>query len=283
VAKRTLSAQEMFDLRQLLHVATIEAIMSSNRWGPGDLVFHGGTSLHLVHQSPRFSEDLDFMVRADLDLGKIAAGVQRRMAHAPWLPVGCELSIAKAKDENRLHSFVVKIGGEQIMGSVKVKVEMWRTERRLMMSINTVVAPITGVRGGAIDRPSLVPAADLKEVWLDKVFAQGGRPYTKARDIFDMYWLTQNGIDPSLTVDLSSRFSIYDVGGPEQWLATASLRREEIISSPEQIRNDLQRWLPSFWPLTAGGVQAMIQSAVVGIDQGVLSVTAMTTALSPSG
>lgn len=59
--KRQISASEAFDLRQALHVATLDALMASRRWEPGDLVFQGGTSLHLAHGSPRFSEDLDFL------------------------------------------------------------------------------------------------------------------------------------------------------------------------------------------------------------------------------
>jgi hypothetical protein len=47
--KRHLTAAEAFDLRQALHVATLDALMASRRWEPGDLAFQGGTSLHLVH------------------------------------------------------------------------------------------------------------------------------------------------------------------------------------------------------------------------------------------
>ena len=47
--KRHLTPTEAFDLRQALHMATLDALMSSRRWEPGDLVFRGGTSLHLVY------------------------------------------------------------------------------------------------------------------------------------------------------------------------------------------------------------------------------------------
>lgn len=58
MAKRPMRPEQAFDLRQALHVATLDALLASRRWEPGELLFQGGTSLHLAHGSPRFSEDL---------------------------------------------------------------------------------------------------------------------------------------------------------------------------------------------------------------------------------
>ena len=55
--KRRLTPAQAFDLRQALHVGTLDALMGSRRWEPGDLVFQGGTSLHLAYGSPRYSEN----------------------------------------------------------------------------------------------------------------------------------------------------------------------------------------------------------------------------------
>jgi len=49
-----------------MHVATLDALMASRRWAPGDLIFKGGTSLRLTHGLPRYSEDLDFLVNSSL-------------------------------------------------------------------------------------------------------------------------------------------------------------------------------------------------------------------------
>ena len=67
---------DAFDLRQALHVATWDASMAARRWEPGDLVFQGGTCLHLAHGSPRFSEDLDFLINARLKLDSLSEAVQ---------------------------------------------------------------------------------------------------------------------------------------------------------------------------------------------------------------
>ncbi len=70
--KRRLTPTEAFDLRQALHVATLDALMASRRWEPADLAFQGGASLHLAHGSPRYSEDLHFLVDASLNLLALA-------------------------------------------------------------------------------------------------------------------------------------------------------------------------------------------------------------------
>ncbi len=70
--KRRLTPTEAFDLRQALHVATLDALMASRRWEPADLAFQGGASLHLAHGSPRYSEDLHFLVDASLNLQALA-------------------------------------------------------------------------------------------------------------------------------------------------------------------------------------------------------------------
>ncbi|MEP9347823.1 nucleotidyl transferase AbiEii/AbiGii toxin family protein [Xanthobacter sp. KR7-225] len=126
MAKRQL-ATEMFNLRQALHVVIFNALMESRRWEPGDFVFRGGTSLHLVHGSPRLSEDLDFLVGSALKLGPIADSVRAGLDGLPWLPDGAQLQVGKAKDGRNPHAFIVSIGGPDLIGSVKVKVEMWQT------------------------------------------------------------------------------------------------------------------------------------------------------------
>ena len=91
--KTPMTAAQQFELRQALHVATLDALLASRRWQPGELVFQGGTSLHLAHGSPRFSEDLDFLVHSTLDLTGISAAIEARLAGTPWLPTGTKLTV----------------------------------------------------------------------------------------------------------------------------------------------------------------------------------------------
>ena len=177
--KRHLTAAQAFDLRQALHVATLDALMASRRWEPGDLVFQGGTSLHLAYGSPRYSEDLDFLVNSSLNLQSIAAAVQARLEGASGLvPQGAKLVVSKAKDAPNPHTFVVAIGGPDLIGAVRVKVKLWRAPDSTVNAVKSTVSPIPLVSGAASGLQTLVPTAELTELYVEKVFALGARPYS---------------------------------------------------------------------------------------------------------
>ncbi|MDR3323760.1 MAG: nucleotidyl transferase AbiEii/AbiGii toxin family protein, partial [Zoogloeaceae bacterium] len=169
MSKRQLSPTEAFELRQALHIATLDALMASQRWNPGELVFQGGTSLHLAHGSPRFSEDLDFLVSDSLNLAPIAASVCERLSDLGWLPDDAALTVGKTRDGRNPYSFVVSIGGENIIGSVRVKVELWQTNGRILSGLQVVVAPVRLARGALAGMQTFVPTAELAEIHADKV------------------------------------------------------------------------------------------------------------------
>lgn len=269
--KRHLSPSDAFNLRQALHVATLAALMASRRWEPGDLVFQGGTSLHLAHGSPRYSEDLDFLVNSSLNLQSIAKAVEARLEGASWLvPRGAKLTVSKAKDARNPHTFVVAVGGPDLIGAVRVKVELWRAPESTLNAVKTTVTPVRLVTGTASGLQTFVPTAEPPEIYVDKVFALGARPYLKARDVFDLHWLVSHGISGVCTPDsLRVRLAIYPDETAAAWLVKAQARREELASSVSPITQDLKRWLPSSWPLSDVAVRSMVQSATTSLDEGI--------------
>lgn len=270
MAKRQLSATEAFDLRQALHVAILNALMASRRWGPGDLVFQGGTSLHLAHGSPRFSEDLDFLVGSALKLGPIADSVRAGLDGLPWLPDGAQLQVGKAKDGRNPHAFIVSIGGPDLIGSVKVKVEMWQTAEAALSSVKAFVAPVQLARGPGAGMQAFIPVADLTEIYADKVFALAARPFLKPRDVFDLYWLeTQAGLKSCSADQLAVRLETYPHETPSAWLEKAYARWDELQEATQAVHRDLRRWLPPAWPLTEAAAGEMVRSALRALEQGI--------------
>lgn len=269
--KRHLTPTQVFDLRQVLQVATLEALMASRRWEPGDLVFQGGTSLHLAHGSPRYSEDLDFLVNASLNLQSLAKSVAARLEGASWLvPEGAELTVSKAKDARNPHTFVVAVGGPDLIGAVRVRVELWRVKESALSAVRTTVSPVRLLQGAASGLQTFVPTAELPEIYVDKVFALGARPYLKARDVFDLHWLAIHGVSGVCAPEsLLARLATYPNETPATWLAKARARRKDLESSTEVVAKDLKRWLPSSWPLTESAVRSMIQTAIASLDEGV--------------
>ncbi len=47
---------------QAAHLLFLDSFMQESKWKSDELAFHGGTSLHLSWRSPRYSEDLDFLL-----------------------------------------------------------------------------------------------------------------------------------------------------------------------------------------------------------------------------
>jgi hypothetical protein len=279
MAKRSMSAVEAFDLRQALHVSVLEALLASRRWEPGDLVFQGGTSLHLAHGSPRFSEDLDFLVKSTLDLHAIGASIQARVGRSPWIPKDARLTVSQAKDGRNPHAFDVSIGGASIIGSVRVRVELWQAPGAALLPLAVEVRPVRLLSGPAAGAQAFVPSATLREIYVDKVFALAARPYLKARDVFDLHWLgSQAGLAGALAcspADMKLRLATYPNQTPRLWLEQADARRAELPLKAVSIQRDLKRWLPSTWPLKAADVQAMVQASLDALDGGIASMQAL--------
>lgn len=268
MAKHLLSAADSFDLRQALHIAVLDALMASRRWVPGDLIFQGGTSLHLAHGSPRFSEDLDFLVKSSLNLAKLGPAVGARLRGTAWLPPDTDLSVSGAKDGHNPHAFTVAVGGPEVIGAVRVRVELWRTAADAMASLRVAVTPVRLARGPAAGMQAFVPVESLADIYVDKVFALGARRYLKPRDVFDLHWLgTHGGITGCSAADLRVRLATYPNETPAAWLERALARRAQLQDAHASVARDLKRWLPSSWPLGEAEVATMIQAAVTALDQ----------------
>lgn len=271
--KRILGPAEQDDLRRLLQVATLAALTNSRRWEPGELAFQGGTSLHLAHGSPRFSEDLDFMVRGGLSLEGLAKEVQRLIQLPQSVSPDLSITVSPSRDGKNPHSFVVSLCGPDVIGSAKVKIELWQTDRDVLKRLQVVVSTINSPSGF----PSYVPTITLDEIFADKVYALGARTRLKERDVFDLWWLTErSGRSPQLDSNsLVERLSIYPNGSAIQtarnWLANA-LDRHSRLGTPaavDSVLADLSRWLPSSWPLTRDAASSMVSTSAAHLGRGI--------------
>lgn len=272
MAKRSLTREESFDLRQTLHVATLDALMASRRWAPGQLVFQGGTSLRLAHGSPRFSEDLNFLVSEPLDVSLVHQSVKDRLMLAipSWLPTGMAISVGKSRDTRNPSSFVVSLKGDKILGAVRVKVELWKADKQAVADTGATVSAVRLASGLASGMQAFIPVATRPDIMADKVFALAARPYIKPRDVFDIWWLTKNGVLPrSVRVrDMRVRFATYPNKSVNGWVQKAVHRLREIPGQVAMIHADLQRWLPSAWPLDPDLTKEMIQASLAELRHG---------------
>lgn len=270
--KRVLTAQDQQRLRSVLQAATIAALMDSRRWEPGDIAFQGGTSLHLAHGSARFSEDLDFMVRGGLSLDGLSKEVKNRLRLPIDVPTDLVVSVTPCKEERKPHMFYVTLSGPQVVGSVKVKIELWQTQSSALQSLQLMVSTVSSTAGQAF-----VPTLTLPELFADKVYALGGRNRIKARDVFDLWWLQTKEKMQLSEQSLLSRLDIYPLEGGDAaatakaWLSNAQERLAELRApgSANVVEQDLKRWLPSSYPVTEKSVLEMLSISVEHLESSI--------------
>lgn len=277
--KRTLGPDEELLLRESLQTATIAALVDSRRWEPGELAFQGGTCLSLVHGSVRFSEDLDFMVRGGLTLATLSKEVHKRIRLPATVKPDLSLSVTAAKDDRNPHAFVVTLGGPNVIGSAKVKVELWQTDAAALSRLSLKVSQIQTSAG----LTSYVPALTLDEILADKVYALGARDRIKARDIYDLWWILEE--KPGIEIDeekLLTRLDIYPAKTDDRtetscrWMESAK-RNNSHLSSPalaKLVSMDLKRWLPPSAPMNEEIAASMISISQRMLERGMRCIEA---------
>jgi predicted nucleotidyltransferase component of viral defense system len=269
--KRVLSPQNQLVLREVLQTATLAALMDSRRWEPGDIAFQGGTSLHLAHGSARFSEDLDFMVRGGLSLDGLSKQVQKKLRLPPDMPADLRVTVTLGKDHRNPHMFYVTLSGPQVLGSAKVKVELWQAQAAALQSLQLKISTVTSSAGQAF-----VPTLTLGEIFADKVYALGGRARIKPRDVFDLWWLCEKETPQLTRQALHTRLEIYPAASgkvldtAKAWLANAALRLKDLraTNAPKEVASDLKRWLPTSWPMNEQEATGMLALSSAHLEAG---------------
>lgn len=197
MAKRTFTPIEWFHLTELAQAALLSGLLAARRWSAGELKFQGGTSLHLVYGSPRFSEDLDFVTATHkgLQAAMKAASTHVRAAFEREFP---NLVVTlKVRDEEGVPDprnprlFTLSLAEPDWHQSLKVKVEFFIADDNVTERYDA------GVRGLAPLRPKLrvdipdvhIETAELAEILCDKLHALGDRDRLKERDVFDLWWI----------------------------------------------------------------------------------------------
>lgn len=182
---RPLTPNEQRQMASAMHVWILDGLASKTPWKLEDVAFQGGTSLALAWDSPRFSEDLDFIARADLNfehaLKKIAQHVENGMQRD--YP-GCKVDM-KSKEGDRQNVYTFSLAVPNILGKAKVKTEFWKVDHEIVQGYNREYKVVA--RRGIVS-PQL-PVASLDQIMTDKMVAIGARERLKWRDLFDVWFL----------------------------------------------------------------------------------------------
>jgi len=147
-----------------------------------DGVFQGGTSLRIVYQNFRFSEDLDFVFQSKDSPGYNT--IEQKVAKIPvevnkWFPF---LSVGEGKWQKKsqtLKRYHLKVTSDSLHSTLLLQLEF--------ANIPSHDNKIVTIQYEMYPFPIRVETEE--EIVMDKVIAFGLRAYLKGRDLWDLYYL----------------------------------------------------------------------------------------------
>jgi len=185
--KKALDNETKRNVAQTVQILILDAMSRNTSWTVNEIVFQGGTSLNLAYRSPRFSEDLDFIVSKDLDFSKEVRKISSyvRDGLQTSFPGAAVRLSEKHTEGTPLHLFMFAIDLPGTHGSVHVKTEFFKAEPNLVREYDGEYRTLFGKMNIA----PLFSVATTEQIFVDKMFAIGNRGFLKWRDFFDVWWL----------------------------------------------------------------------------------------------
>ena len=166
-----------------------------------ELVFYGGTALQKTYGLNRFSEDLDFTFKSNIDTESVLNSVKTNMKI-----FGCETLKKKKKEEDLGTNYLLKIKGPLLDGTERshsyIGLDIGKREKvELPININTITPIYEDLP------PYTAPVMAIPEIMAEKIRAIFTRD--KARDIYDLWFLIQkkNRVPVSL---INSKLKFYN-------------------------------------------------------------------------
>lgn len=205
--KINFTQSQQLDLTKRLQLLLLDAVMATGSWQKDQFRFQGGTCLSLAYGSPRFSEDLDFLIGTEKGMQRMITGASARVVDSlrSILP-GAQVKFsardedAEASDAKNPRTFMMSVSHPDWYRVIKIKLEFWLAHpeavaqyRCGVRSANVLAEIADGSPLRAQIAPVLVNTAHLEEIVVDKLHALVARPYMKHRDVFDLWWLKQQG------------------------------------------------------------------------------------------
>jgi predicted nucleotidyltransferase component of viral defense system len=163
-------------------------------------LFQGGTALRIMHRLPRFSEDLDFILKTpnpQFDWSQYKEGIKNISEEFGIIP--------EIVDKNNVNSNVKKMFlkensiGEMLNLSFKHQPNQ-KVTIKLEIDIQPPLGSISEIK--YIDFPLnyAVEAQDLSSSFAGKSHALFCRKYVKGRDWYDFVWYVTKNVTPNLTL-----------------------------------------------------------------------------------
>lgn len=227
-------------VKEILHYEIMEALYNSK--SSSSLVFQGGTALRLCYGGNRYSEDLNFVLK-----DKFTPDLMREFRNIFVDSIAKKYGLVATVDEPSTREpeegtriFVQKWSAKvalPVRGQKQPKINIEIADvRSYQHEIRMLQSNYSGIKTFAA-----VNVETLEEILADKIIAVAGRPYFKARDFWDIKWLTDQRIP--LSPDLVAlKIKDYGIDSFEQKICDRLLTLQE-KQTHENFKKEMIRFL----------------------------------------
>lgn len=223
-------------LREIVQEIALYSLSVNGFFSRG--VFHGGTELRLIHDLPRFSEDLDFIL-AEPDNSFSWSSYEEALLRT-CSNYGLDTELRTAGSERSSIRKLLLIDSSILEGSPDGRTPFLRI--RLEADVN----PPEGahIQTAFIDFPIPfeVSVMDLSSSFALKCHALLCRPWIKGRDWFDFLWFCSRDIHPEMdllssAIDQTGPWANRGVHVTREWLREQLSRKIESLEWDQVARD----------------------------------------------
>lgn len=248
-----------------------------------NLTFIGGTSLRLCYRSSRLSEDLDFTAGIDFkpsSLSGMGEHLRKHLETKYGLNVAVHEPTLSTSDTSTWKVTLEKYPNRKDLPSQKMHIDICA-----LPSFDRTFRPVFnhyGVPSSIAGLP--IPVQSQQEILADKMVAFAFRQRRiKPRDVWDIVWLKQNGIEQNLEL-IQKKLAVREKS-LEDYTSLTSKHADMILTDSETKRDfnqEMGRFLPSdvaqrtllqpqFWPYVGEIVKSEVEQSITGLttDQGI--------------
>lgn len=161
--------------------------------------FQGGTSLRILHDLPRFSEDLDFMLKEPDPSFDWSGYLEQLLACFEEYGLQAE-ALPKGRMEQRIKKAVIK--HSSVTNQLNLSFYQGHKDQKINIKLEIDVEPPaeSGYEYSYLDFPTdyEVCHQDLDSNFALKIHALLCRGFLKGRDWYDFNWYIKQGVTPNL-------------------------------------------------------------------------------------
>ena len=279
-ASDSLAGMEVTVEKEILHYDVMSALSQAGLLS--ELVFQGGTCLRMAYGSQRLSEDLDFIggVNFTPDAYQGLAQVLRDY-FKPRYGLDVRINLPKYREFKagsvEVGRWMIAIETQPLAKDLphqKIKLEVANvpsyscSTRALRLNYASLQAGLSTV---------LVNCETEEEIFADKIVALCLRNHIKARDLWDLLMLDQQGL--VVNADwVAAKFSDYKSNSapllrlqqrmnelPAYWLSGKFEQEMRRFLPPQKIQETLAR--EHFMPYFMGAIDALLNKALTGLKR----------------